>query len=65
MVLGVETVLWQDAAEKAGKLYRGVLEPAERLMVRWHENEATLSMKRRASGVGRGLREWGGEGTQS
>ena len=33
-------------------MYRGVLEGAVRFMVRWHENEATLSRKRPASIMG-------------
>ena len=40
------------AAEKAGKWYRGVLEAAERFMVKWHENEATMSRNCHASATG-------------
>ena len=40
MVFGVETAVWTVAAKKAGKWYRGVLEAAERFMVRWHKDEA-------------------------
>ena len=40
------------AAKKAGKWQRWVLEAAERFMVRWHENDATLSRKRHASVMG-------------
>ena len=52
LVFGVETALWPTAAKKAGKWYRGILEAAERFMVRWHEAEAELSRQRRASAVG-------------
>ena len=48
---------------KAGKWYRGVLEAAERFMVRWHEDEAQLSRHRRASAVG-GARGNGGGNTR-
>ena len=58
LVCGVETAPWSFAAEKARKCYRGVLEACERLMVRWHEDDAQLSRQRRTSarGVGRGSR---------
>ena len=54
----IETVPWPmaakaaKAAKKAGKWQRWVLEAAERFMVRWHENDATLSRKRHASVMG-------------
>jgi len=38
--------------KKAGKWFRGVLEASKRFMVRWHEDEAKLSRKRRASVTG-------------
>ena len=50
-VFGVETALWSTAAKKAGRWYRGVLEAAQRFMVKWHEDEAELSRQRRASAV--------------
>ncbi|MEP5351924.1 MAG: hypothetical protein ABJZ75_06195 [Luteolibacter sp.] len=59
LVFGVETALWPTAAKKAGKWYRGILEAAERFMVRWHEAEAELSRQRRASAVG-GVQGMGG-----
>ena len=37
---------------KAGKWYRGVLEAAERFVVKWHEDEADLSRQHRAIAVG-------------
>ena len=49
LVFGVETALWQVAAKKTGKWYRGFHEAAERFMARWHENGTTLSRKREAS----------------
>ena len=52
MVFGVETAVWTIAAKKAGKLYRRVLDAAERFMVRWHKDEADMSRKRHASTVG-------------
>ena len=52
MVLGAETTVWSIAAKKAGKWYRGVLDAAERFMVRWHKDEADMSRKRHASAVG-------------
>ena len=52
LVLGVETALWSTAPIKAGMWYRGILEAAERFMVRWLEDEAQLSRQRRASTVG-------------
>ena len=60
----IETVPWPmaakaaKAAKKAGKWQRWVLEAAERFMVRWHENDATLSRKRHASVMG-GVQENG------
>ena len=38
-------------SKKAGKWYRGLLEAAERFMVRWHKDEADASRKRHASAV--------------
>ena len=61
LVGGVETALWPIAAKKAGKWYRGVLEEAERFMVRWHEDKAQLSRQRRASAEG-GVQENEGRG---
>ena len=52
MVVGVETALLPMAAKKACKWYREVLKAAGRFMVRRHENEAKLSMKRHASVMG-------------
>ena len=49
---GVEAEVWTVAAKKAGKWYRGVLEAAERFMVKWHENEATMSRNCHASATG-------------
>ena len=43
------------------KWYPGVLEAAERFMVKWHEDEAQLSRQRRASAVG-GAQGNGGRG---
>ena len=63
LTLGVETTLWQVAAKKAGKCYRGVLEAAECFMVRWQRNEAKLSRKRHVSVMG-GV-QGNGEGEQS
>ena len=37
LVFGVEAEVWTIAAKKAGKWYRGVLEAAERFMVKWHD----------------------------
>ena len=62
LVFGVETVLWTSAANKVGKWYRGVLEAAERFMVRWHENEAKLSKKCRASVIWAASEGMGREG---
>ena len=62
VMLGVETALWSTATKKAGKWYRGVLEVAERFMVRWHEDEAQLSGKRRESAVGAAQGNNGGMG---
>ena len=61
MVFGVDTELLFTVATKAGKWYRGVLEAAERFMVKWHEKEAQLSRQRRASAVG-GAQGNGGRG---
>ena len=61
LVFGVKTALWSTAVKKAGKRYRGVLEAAERFMVRWHEDEAELSRQRSASAVG-GAQGNGGRG---
>ena len=36
---GVETALWVQAAQEAGKRYRGILEAAGRFMARWHVEE--------------------------
>ena len=58
---GVETALGSIAANKAGKWYWGVLEAAERVMVRWHEVESELSRQRHASAVG-GVQGDGGRG---
>ena len=64
LVFGVETVLWPTAVKEAGKWYRGVLEAAERFMVKWHEDEAQLRRQRRAPAVGgsQGNEERGGTG---
>ena len=61
LVFGVETALWPTAAKRAGKWYRGLLQAAERFMVRWHEDEAQLSRQRRASVMG-GAQGNGGRG---
>ena len=60
LVFGVETALWSTTAKKAGKWYRGILEEAERFMVRWHEAEAESSRQRRGSAVD-GI-QWNGRG---
>ena len=52
MVFGVEIALLSTAAKKAGKWYMGILETAERFMVRRHEAEAEMSRQPRASAVG-------------
>ena len=52
LVFGVETARWPVTAKKADKCYRGVLEEAERFMVRWQEKEAKLNRNRHASVVG-------------
>ena len=44
--------MWTAVAQKAGKWYRGVLEAAERFMVKWHKDKADASRKRHASAVG-------------
>ena len=51
-VSGVETVLWSTAAKKAEKWRLGVLEAAERIMVKRHGDEAELGRRRRVSAVG-------------
>ena len=63
LAFGVETALWSTAAKKAGEWYRGVLEAAERFMVRWHEDEAQLTRQCRAFAVG-GVHGNGGRGGQ-
>ena len=65
LVFGVETALWSTAAKKAGKRYRGMLEAAERFMVKWHKGEAEMSRKRRASAVGGVQGNEGGGGNRS
>ena len=51
--VGGEAKVWTVAANKAGKrVYRGVLEAAERFITKWHEIEATLSRNRQASTTG-------------
>ena len=50
LVFGVENVL--RITNKVGKRYRGVLEAAERFMVRGHEEEAEKSTQRHASVIG-------------
>ena len=52
LVFGVVTALWSTAEKNAEKWYRGVLEAAERFMVKWHEDEAQLNRQRRESTVG-------------
>ena len=52
LVFGVDTAVWTVAAKKAGKWYRGVLEEAERFVVKWHNDWAELSKRRHASVVG-------------
>ena len=49
MVFGVETALWQVKVRREGEWSRGVLESAERFMIRWHEDEATQSRQRQPS----------------
>lgn len=44
--------MWPIAANKAGKLYREVLEVTEQFMVRWYEHEAKRGRRRHASNVG-------------
>ena len=51
MVFGVETALWSTAAKMAGKWFLGVLEAAERFMLRWPTDEAQQSRQRRASAM--------------
>ena len=60
-MFGVETALWPTSAKKAGKWYRGVLEAAERFMVRY-EDEAQLSRQRCATAVS-GAQGSGGRAT--
>ena len=49
------------AGKKPGEWYRGILEAAERFMVKWHEVETQLSRQRHASAVG-GAQGNGGRG---
>ena len=48
LVLGVETAAWIVEANNTCKWNRGVLEEAERFMVRWHKDDADASRKRHA-----------------
>ena len=57
MVSGVETAVWTITTRKVGKWYRGVLEAAEGFMVKWHEDEATLSSIRSWRREGNGRRK--------
>ena len=50
MVFVVETVLW-PTRKITGKWYRGVIQAAERFMVKRHEDEAQLNRQHRASAV--------------
>ena len=64
-MLKIETALWSTAAaKKAGKWYRGVLDAAERCIVKWHEDEAKLSRQRHTSIVA-GIQRNGGRGGHS
>ena len=63
MVFVIEAALRSTAAKKAVKWYLGVLEAAERFMVKWHEDEAQLSRQRRKSAVG-GAQGNGGRGKE-
>ena len=49
-------------SKKSGKVVPRVLEVAERFMVRWHEDEAQLSGKRRESAMGAAQGNNGGMG---
>lgn len=52
-------------AKKEDKWCRGVLEPAERFMVKRHKDEAELRRRRHASGAGGALgNENGGDGSR-
>ena len=51
-------------SQKARKWYRGIIEAAERSMVRWHEAEAEMSRQRRASAVGGAQGNGGGGGNR-
>ena len=53
--------MWTVAAKTLGKWYRGVLEEAERFMVRLHKDEADASTTRHVSAVGGATKEWGGQ----
>ena len=44
-------MLWFTAAKKAGKWSRGILEAAERFMVRWHEAGAEITGQRHGPAV--------------
>ena len=57
MVFGFETAMWTVAAKTLGKWYRGVLEEAERFMVRLHKDEADASTTRHVSAVGGATKE--------
>ena len=61
---GVETVLWVHAAKKEGKCYRGILEAAERFMVRLHVEEEQKSSERRAARIGDAQSRKGTGGTR-
>ena len=50
-------------SKKASRWYRGLLDAAERFMVKWHGDEAKLRRQRRASVVG-GAQGNRGEGGQ-
>ena len=66
-VFGVEADVWTVEAKKADKLYRGVLEAAERFVADWHEITATLSTNRHATttdGTQRNRKREGGEQSQ-
>ena len=51
-------------SQKGGEAVPGILEAAERFMVRWHEGEAQLNRQRRAPAVG-GVQGSGGRGGNS
>ena len=63
----VEIALWSTAAKKSGKWYRGVVEAAERFMVRWHQGgqqeewKETRPRNRGRGGTRRGVRETAGD----